>query len=219
MRIQDGDPGVAPLFFLHGDLGGGGYYVRELARGLGPERPVYALHPHGLAGEDMPPSLEAMAREHLAALREFLPEGAFYLGGRCNGAVIALEMADQLATEGRAPRRLVLIDPRLPGDERPQVPPLPRLTPAQRRAPAIRAAWLFTEYTARVFSYQPRPYPHGVAAFWPAEAHERQQADIAVLRRLVPEAEIHTVPGTHITMVGRQVRDLASAMNRCLADG
>ncbi|HVN34403.1 MAG TPA: amino acid adenylation domain-containing protein, partial [Casimicrobiaceae bacterium] len=39
-----------PLFFLHGDFSGGGFYSHGLARSLGPDQPFYAIHPHGLDG-------------------------------------------------------------------------------------------------------------------------------------------------------------------------
>ena len=51
-----------PLFFLHGDFSGGGFYSQGLARALGPDQPFYAVHPHGIDGPRIPDSIEAMAR-------------------------------------------------------------------------------------------------------------------------------------------------------------
>jgi hypothetical protein len=85
-----------PLFFLHGDIAGGGFYSRGLARALGPEQPVYAVHPHGLGGEAVPPTIEAMAEDRLRALRAERPEGPYLLGGYCDGALVALEIARRL---------------------------------------------------------------------------------------------------------------------------
>ena len=99
-----------PLFFLHGDFAGGGFYSRALARALGPEQPVYAVHPHGLGGEPVPASIEAMAEDRLPALRAARPEGPYVLGGYCDGALVALEMARRLAAGGATVRAVVLLD-------------------------------------------------------------------------------------------------------------
>ena len=99
-----------PLFFLHGDFAGGGFYSRALARALGPEQPVYAVHPHGLGGEPVPASIEAMAEDRLPALRAARPEGPYVLGGYCDGALVALEMARRLAAGGASVRAVVLLD-------------------------------------------------------------------------------------------------------------
>ncbi len=116
-----------PLFFLHGDIAGGGFYSRALARALGPEQPVYAVHPHGLAGEPVPASIEAMAEDRLAALRAVRPEGPYLLGGYCDGALVALEMARRLAAAGAAVPAVVLLDALAP----------PRILRALVRAAAV----------------------------------------------------------------------------------
>jgi amino acid adenylation domain-containing protein len=99
-----------PLFFLHGDIAGGGFYSRALARALGPEQPVYAVHPHGLGGEPVPASIEAMAEDRLPALRAARPEGPYVLGGYCDGALVALELARRLAARGATVPIVVLLD-------------------------------------------------------------------------------------------------------------
>ena len=50
-----------PLFFLHGDIMGGGFFSLNLAQTLGSNRPMYVLNPHGLNGESIPKSVEEMA--------------------------------------------------------------------------------------------------------------------------------------------------------------
>ena len=116
-----------PLFFLHGDIAGGGFYSRALARALGPEQPVYAVHPHGLAGEPVPVSIEAMAEDRLRALRAARPEGPYLLGGYCDGALVALEMARRLAAAGATVPAVVLLDALAP----------PRILRALVRAAAV----------------------------------------------------------------------------------
>jgi amino acid adenylation domain-containing protein len=98
-----------PFFYLHGDFNGGGLYCLSLARHLGSDQPFYALQPHGLDDQSMPETIEDMAEYHLKTLRKFQPEGPYLLGGHCNGALIAFEMARRLETAGAKVELLVLI--------------------------------------------------------------------------------------------------------------
>jgi amino acid adenylation domain-containing protein len=108
VRVQ---PGGArpPFFFLHGDLLGGGYYCRALAHALGEDQPFYALAPHGLNGSSIPKTVEAMAASYLRIVREAQPEGPYFLGGACNGGLIAFEAARQLERQGQKVDLLVLV--------------------------------------------------------------------------------------------------------------
>jgi acyl-CoA synthetase (AMP-forming)/AMP-acid ligase II len=100
-----------PLFFLHGDWDGGGYYCINLARHLGSEQPFYVLHPHGLGSDAVPPTIEGMAADHLRTLRSIRPTGPYFLGGYCSGGLVALEMARRLVAEGEAVAFLGMLDP------------------------------------------------------------------------------------------------------------
>jgi len=104
-----------PFFFLHGDLGGGGFYCRALARALGPEQPFYALEPYRLADREAPHTVEAMATAYIEAARSVQPQGPYQLGGLCNGGLVAFEMARQLRAAGQAVDLLVLLDAGLAG--------------------------------------------------------------------------------------------------------
>ena len=109
IRLQP-DGGKAPLFFMHGDFTGAGLYCLNLARHLGAEQPVYAFHPHG--ADELPriPTIEAMAADHVHALREIAPAGPYYIGGFCAGGYVALEIARQLTEQGQRVPRVILID-------------------------------------------------------------------------------------------------------------
>ncbi len=98
-----------PFYYLHGDFNGGGLYCSSLARHLGHDQPFYALQPHGLNDEAVPPTIEEMAAHHIETLRAFQPEGPYLLGGHCNGGLIAYEMARQLADRGERVDLLALI--------------------------------------------------------------------------------------------------------------
>ena len=89
-----------PFFFLHGDWIDGAYWCFPLAHELGSDQPFYALEPYSFDGMLVPPKFEAIAAAHLKSLRSVQPEGPYLLGGFCNGALLAYEMARQLHTQG-----------------------------------------------------------------------------------------------------------------------
>jgi amino acid adenylation domain-containing protein len=107
VRIRDGD-GAAPVFFFHGDLNGGGFYCRKLARHLPPGRAVWAVPPLGVDGA-VPLSIEAMARQHVQDLVALAPAGPVVLGGYCNGGLVAWETARLLTAAGRRVERVILV--------------------------------------------------------------------------------------------------------------
>lgn len=91
---------AAPLFLLHGDIEGGGFYCTALARKLPADRPFYAVAPVELPDGGSLPTIEAMAAHHVSIVRGSRPQGPYLLAGYCNGALIALEMARQLRAAG-----------------------------------------------------------------------------------------------------------------------
>jgi acyl carrier protein len=98
----------APLFFLHGDYVSEGFYGLDLARCLGADQPLSLLAPCGVDGRSIPRSYGAMAERHLEALRAVRPVGPYRIGGRCNGALVAYEMARKLVAEGQTVELLLL---------------------------------------------------------------------------------------------------------------
>ena len=99
-----------PLFFLHGDWAGGGFYCGRLSQQLGEDQPFYVLPPYR-SGKETVFTLEEMAAYHIAAMRAHTPHGPYLLGGYCIGATIAIEMARQLRAQGEQVSHLLLIDP------------------------------------------------------------------------------------------------------------
>jgi thioesterase domain-containing protein len=98
-----------PFFFLHGDFVGGGVFSQNLARHLGSDRPFYAIHPHGLRGEMPPRTIEMMARARLETIRALRPQGPYLLGGYCNGALVAFEIARLLEADGERVEAMIMI--------------------------------------------------------------------------------------------------------------
>jgi len=104
------DGARAPFFFLDGDLSGGGYYVRRLARHLPPEQPFYTMHPHGTNARVFPDTIEAMALDYVDIVKQVRPEGPYVLGGFCSAALVAFEMARLLQERGDVVERVIAID-------------------------------------------------------------------------------------------------------------
>ena len=110
VRVQERGA-KTPIFFLHGDISGGGFYCRRLSRGLGEDQPFYALPPVELRNpiEDRP-TIEEMAAAHVRTIRSVRARGPYVIGGFCLGGLIAYEVARQLAAAGETVERVLVID-------------------------------------------------------------------------------------------------------------
>ena len=112
IEIQRGT-GEVPFFYFHGDILGGGFYVRSLARQLGPERPVYVFPPPPLT-RDANTTIEEIAALRCQEIRRLRPHGPYIIGGFCISALVAYEAARQLMDAGEEVQSVVLVDPELP---------------------------------------------------------------------------------------------------------
>ncbi|MGQ0506611.1 MAG: amino acid adenylation domain-containing protein [Myxococcaceae bacterium] len=109
VRIQRGGA-LPPFFCVHG-AGGNVLNLHELAKGLGPEQPVYGLQARGVDGREPPHQrIEEMAERYLLEVRALQPNGPYYLGGYCGGGLIAYEMARQLTRQDERVAALVMLD-------------------------------------------------------------------------------------------------------------
>ena len=82
-----------------------------LARALGPAQRFYGIQvPKEKMHAAFAASVESLARHHVEAITTFQPEGPMILGGWSAGAVVALEMAQQLRALGREVALLVAFD-------------------------------------------------------------------------------------------------------------
>ena len=131
VRVQE-NGSKTPIFYLHGDISGGGFYCVKLSQGLGPDQPFYALPPTELANplEDRP-TVEQMATAHVRTIRSVRAHGPYIVGGFCLGGLIAYEVACQLEREGQTVERLLVID----------ADPYDRRLAALRRAVEFAARW------------------------------------------------------------------------------
>ncbi|MBK6805993.1 MAG: AMP-binding protein [Betaproteobacteria bacterium] len=206
-----------PFVFLHGDFTAGGFYSRALALALGPDQPTLIVHPHGLLDDRIPETIEAMAADHVRALRAVRPHGPYLLGGHCNGGLVAYEMARQLTAEGEEVPAVVLIEAEAPGSR------------GVRPATAGRRVSLSSGRTARreVLTARDRQsdidlrYRHVVDGYAGApwnghvvviQAKERDRGAGAGWMRFAPDCESHLVPGGHVTMITRHLGELAAVV-------
>ncbi|MET8981866.1 thioesterase domain-containing protein [Streptomyces sp. NPDC004539] len=75
-------------------------------------RPFYGFEAPGYRGDVRPlHSLTEMADRYLLELRELQPHGPYFLGGLCQGGLVAYEMARRLRASGEEVRALVLVNP------------------------------------------------------------------------------------------------------------
>jgi amino acid adenylation domain-containing protein len=98
-----------PFFFLHGSIGGGGFYCRTFAERIGAQRPVYAIRPHAKTRRTLP-SFAAMAVDTVNEIKRLQPHGPYVLGGYCNGGLVAFEAARRLRAGGDAVANVILVD-------------------------------------------------------------------------------------------------------------
>jgi amino acid adenylation domain-containing protein len=108
--LERGGQGT-PFFFVH-PVGGTILQYRTLARGLGVQRPFYALQSPALEGNPLSPdiSVEVLARSYLEAVRTAVPKGPYLLGGWSFGGLVAFEMAQALRHAGEEVALLALLD-------------------------------------------------------------------------------------------------------------
>lgn len=104
------------VFMIPG-TGGSVIYLSDLARELGKLGcSCIGLQASGLDGQTTPQdSIEAIARENIAALLEHQPSGPYTLVGHSLGSWIAFEMARQLNTQGQDAAKVIVLDTAAPG--------------------------------------------------------------------------------------------------------
>ena len=208
--LADGGAG-APLFLVH-PAGGHVIQLRELAAELGGERPVWGLRAQGIEeGEEPLATVEEMAALYLEAVREVRPRGPYLLGGSSMGGMVAYEMAQRLRAAGEEVALLALFDTYGPG----QMPsPLAAPPPAGDRRAAVERAG-----AEAMFAYRPRPYPGRLVHFRAAvrRAGEPLRPEQPWVDLAEEGAEVHVVPGDHLSMHQRpQVEVFARRLRRLL---
>ena len=106
MNDSDIDRHVYCIHSVTGDVAG----LDFLARQFGPLRLHGVQVPKRDVTLHLASTIEAMARHHVALLESFQPQGPVHLIGWSAGAIVALEMAQQLRARGRDVPLLVALD-------------------------------------------------------------------------------------------------------------
>lgn len=107
--------GSKPPFYCVHACEGEVLFLADLARHLGIEQPFYAFRAQGLDGKTPPHTcVEDMAAHYLKEIRNFQPEGPYFLGGVGVGGIVAWEMAQRLIAQNKKVGLLVLMDTVLP---------------------------------------------------------------------------------------------------------
>lgn len=224
-----------PVFFLHGDLTGGGSYCRELARRI-KDRPFYVVAPHGIGERAMPWSIESMARENVTAIRAISPHGPLVLGGFCNGGIVAYELARQLDHAGVQVDDVVLIDTfNRSADHKPLATRLRQelrwmlercgmLTPVHLRSGDMETTnweeWherLLARWLQVLGRYVPGPYGGKVSLLWSDESAPHAEQLTASWNRVARVAIAGRLPGTHLTTITRYLTETSRRLAEHLA--
>ena len=215
IQIQAG-AAQPPFIFMHGDFHGGGYYCHQLAREMGAEQSFYAIQPHGLPGRSRPSTIEAMAAEYLVHIRAQFPEGPYFLGGHCNGALVAFEIAQRLLELGSKVGLLVMMDPThaygnnaAPVSEaQPQAMDLDKLSPEVRHNTVMR---LYRDICER---YEPKFYPGKLTLFM---ANDNLKVPLSVngWEKMATTIEAYAVPGNHVSMLTLHSAVLSKILLEC----
>ena len=115
--LQAGNSHLSPLFLVH-PHSGEVFVYRDLARALGPARPVYGLRSRGLElGEEPLADLMEMARHYVDEIRRVQGSGPYHLAGWSYGGIVAFEIARQLEAAGERVALLALLDAAPAGED------------------------------------------------------------------------------------------------------
>jgi amino acid adenylation domain-containing protein len=107
--------GTRPAFYCIHPLGGGVGDYAALAHHLDRQQPFYGLRARALDDPQAPPlSIEAMAANYVAEVRQAQPAGPYRLGGYSSGGLLAFEMARQLQAAGERVAIVALLDTMAP---------------------------------------------------------------------------------------------------------
>jgi thioesterase domain-containing protein len=223
-----------PFFFCHGDYATRGFYALKLADMLGPDQPVFLVHPH--LDPDPRLTIEDMARAYLPHLLAAQPTGAFRLGGHCNGGLVAWEIACQLERSGREVEFVVVVDT-TSLNARFDLRAIARLinlivAVAPKRISekfaldgmrAVRNKWKstptrFSRYGYATSNYVPSKIKTSVICVLCEESRGKTEYAPASWSRLAPEVQGTYIPGTHLGAITTDVGELARVLDGLLSE-
>jgi amino acid adenylation domain-containing protein len=117
--------GTKPTFFCIHAKGGNVLFYRDLAKHLGTDQPFYGVQARRLGGRQVGHStVEEMADFYIKEIKEFQPNGPYFVGGSSFGGLAAFEIAKRLHDRGDEVGVVALFDTGTP--DYPQ--PLPNVS-------------------------------------------------------------------------------------------
>lgn len=138
IQFQAGDPTRSPIFCIPGATGTF-RFCEGLRAHLDPDQPIYGIQELSIEPQT---TLEMMASHAIRELRQFQPEGPYYLMGYSMGAAVTYEMAQQLHAQGQKVALLALI---APGN----LMALPERFTVLQNLPVVRNFYLLLELLTR----------------------------------------------------------------------
>ena len=237
------DGGTRAPLFLAAPATGSSLCYRRLARLLDDDQPCYGLESPGLHDGRRPPRhFEDVAAHHIEVMRQVRPKGPYLVGGWSVGAMVAHEMARQLAAQGEDAPLVVCVDSAVvdtngwPLAVAPGIAArglwyqvqvrLPRWARGARQqiaelidvpgAPDFGG--IFDANIRAMLRYQPRPVPARAVVFMTRhDARARAQLRRQVAPLYEHGVDIRPAPGDHWTILGpRHVGRLAEDLGHVL---
>jgi acyl-CoA synthetase (AMP-forming)/AMP-acid ligase II/acyl carrier protein len=223
-----------PFFFCHGDFATRGLWALRLVDMLSCDQPVFLAWPH--RDPDPKLSIEEMAKSYLPHLLAAQPTGTFCLGGFCNGALLAWELAYQLESLGREVGFVVLIETRSFNARLPirMLAHLTRLIAAvvpgkiseKFKVDAMRAIWsrmkrqvYYGPYLRAMSNYLPPKLQCDVVAVLSEESRGMKEFSPIFWSRLAPKVHRRYVAGTHLGAITTHAGELARLLDDLLSTG
>jgi pyochelin synthetase len=220
-----------PFYCVH-PAGGNALCYLQLSHYIGNDQPFYGLQAPGIDGILEPvSSIEEMAEQYVAAVRQAQPQGPYALGGWSLGGIVAYEMAQQLQADGEEVASLALIDSgllyafavmltffrdddrdmweRLRSPDADQVAFFrERTAPAQlipEQADDRLAGQIYRVVVANMralLNYRLRPYTGRLLVFQAREKYiHAKHQPHDEWRRLCESVELETTGGNHLTLI------------------
>jgi acyl-CoA synthetase (AMP-forming)/AMP-acid ligase II/acyl carrier protein len=100
------DGAKTPLFWLFQDA----VQFRQLAKSLGTSQPVYALRSGVNIVDYTEDNIQTLALRYVSEISEVAPQGPVFIGGACQGSIIALAVAQHLLRRWRDIPLLTLME-------------------------------------------------------------------------------------------------------------
>ena len=232
VMLQNGDS-QPPVFCLPGTLGNVFTDLGDLARYLGPDRPVYGLQD----GIQNPSRIKALAAHFIDEIYTVEREGPYILVGICSGGVVAFEMAQELHAQGQQVALLALVEPSPPRVS--NVQSYARLAAyilnrfarrlghhsrsmvqrdsAEQKAYLRMKAKIIANWLAMA-GYTAQPYPGQIDLFLTRESLRSPPNPQLGWRKLADGGvRIHEIAGNHDTITGNNNTKIEEAHMRSLA--